>query len=81
MGTNDHFSPKGHEWQDLCKPNYNIAAYNTYKLWVVWFQRRRVSHFKPMADNHTPGCGLYEPQGHCWQDLQRGSLYIATHKM
>ena len=38
-------------------------------------------HFKPMSDNHTPGCGLYEPQEHCWQDLQRGSLYIATHKM
>ena len=21
-----HFSPQGHEWQDLCIPNYNIAA-------------------------------------------------------
>ena len=50
-----HFSPQWHEWQDLCIPNYNIAAYKTYKLWVLWFQRRRFSHFKPMADNHTPG--------------------------
>ena len=66
-----HLSPQGHDWQDLCIPNYNTAAYNTYKLWVFWFQRRRrFSHFKPMSDNHTPGCGLYEPQEHCWQDLQ-----------
>ena len=40
-----HLSPQGHEWQDLCIPNHNIAAYNTYKLWVLWFQRRRFSHF------------------------------------
>ena len=59
-----HLSPQGHEWQDLCIPNYDIAAYKTYKLWVLCFQRSRFSHFKPMADNHRPGCGLYEPQGH-----------------
>ena len=35
-----HRSPQGHEWQDLCISNYNIAAYKTYKLWVLWFQRR-----------------------------------------
>ena len=75
-----HLSPQGHKWQNLCIPNYNIAVYNTYKLWVLWFQRI-FSHFKPMADNHTAGCGLYEPQGLCWQDLQRESLYIGTHKM
>ena len=34
-----------------------------------------------MTDNHTSGCGLYEPQEHWWQDLQRGSLYIATHAL
>ena len=28
-----------------------------------------------------PGRGLYGPQGHGWQDLQRGPLYIATHKI
>ena len=30
----------------------------------------------------TPlGQGPYEPQGHGWQDLQRGPLYIATNKI
>ena len=30
----------------------------------------------------TPsGRGLYGPQGHGWQDLLRGPLYIATHKI
>ena len=53
-----------HQSRDLCIPNYNIAANKTYKLWVLRFQRRRFSLFKTMADNHTPGCGLYEPQGH-----------------
>ena len=28
-----------------------------------------------------PGRGLYEPQGHGWQDLSRGPLYIATDKI
>ena len=42
---------------------------------------KNISPFKPMTDNHTSGCGLYEPQERWWQDLQRGSLYIATHKM
>ena len=56
-----HLSPQGHEWH-LCIPNYNIAAYKTYKLWVLWFQRRRFSHFKPMADSHRPGYG--KPSAH-----------------
>ena len=30
----------------------------------------------------TPrGRGLYGPQGPCWQDLLRGPLYIAKHKI
>ena len=29
----------------------------------------------------TPGRGLYGPQGHGWQDLKRGPLYIATDKI
>ena len=29
----------------------------------------------------APGWGPYGPQGHGWQDLQRGPLYIATHKI
>ena len=28
-----------------------------------------------------PGWGLYGPQGHGWQDLLRGPLYNATHKI
>ena len=28
-----------------------------------------------------PGRGPYGPQGHSWQDLQRGTLYIATNKI
>ena len=58
-----HLSPQGNEWQDLCILNYNIAAYKTYKLWVLWFQRRRFSHFKPMADTHTPGVVCTNPRG------------------
>ena len=34
--------------------------------------------FFPMT---PPGCGLYEPPGHGWQDLYRGPLYISTHKI
>ena len=29
----------------------------------------------------SPWQGLYRPKGHSWQDLQRGPLYIATHKI
>ena len=68
MGTNDpgergHLSPQGHEWQDVCITNYDIAAYKTYKLWVLWFQRSRFSHFKPMADNHTRDVVCMKPRG------------------
>ena len=28
-----------------------------------------------------PGLGMYGPQGHGWQDLYRGPLYIATDKI
>ena len=28
-----------------------------------------------------PGWGSYGPQGHGWQDLNRGTLYIATKNM
>ena len=34
--------------------------------------------FFPMM---PPGQGPYGPQGHGWQDLYRGPLYIATHKI
>ena len=34
--------------------------------------------FFPMT---TPGQGPYGPQRHGWQDLYRGPLYIATHKI
>ena len=59
-----HLSPHGHEWQDLCIPNYNIAAYKTYKLWVLWFQRRRFTHFKPIADNPRGTVGRIWKEGH-----------------
>ena len=32
-----------------------------------------------MADNDAPGCGQFGPQGHDWQELQRGLLIIASH--
>ena len=53
---------------------------NIQALGIVVLEKN-ISPFKPMTDNHTSGCGLYGPQEHWWQDLQRGSLYIATHKM
>ena len=33
-----YLSPQGHEWQDLCIPNYNIAAYKTYKFGYCGFK-------------------------------------------
>ena len=33
-----------------------------------------------MAGNDVLGRSHYGPQGHGWQDLQRGVLCIATHK-
>ena len=34
-----------------------------------------------MADNDAPGRGQFEPQGHDWQELYRGLLNIASHKI
>ena len=28
-----------------------------------------IALYKPMADNHAPGCGLYGLRGYGWQDL------------
>ena len=39
------------------------------------------SHCKSMGANDPPGRGHFGPQGHDWQDLYRGPLNIATHKI
>ena len=39
------------------------------------------SHNKPMTDNHAPGAWPISTQGHGWQDLQRGPLDDAAHKI
>ena len=39
------------------------------------------SHDTPGRGLYGPGRGLYGPQGHGWQDLKRGPLYIATDKI
>ena len=39
------------------------------------------SHYKPMADNDALGRGQFGPQGHDWQELLRGLLNIASHKI
>ena len=38
------------------------------------------SHFKPMADNYAPGRGQFGPQGHDWQELERGLLTLLHTK-
>ena len=39
---------------------------------------KKICYIFPMT---PPGQGPYGPQGHGWQDLLRGPLYIATHKL
>ena len=33
-----HLSPQGHEWLDLCIPNYHFVAYKTYKFGYCGFK-------------------------------------------
>ena len=40
-----------------------------------------VSPIESLWELITPGRGHFLPQGHGWQDLYRGSLYTATHKI
>ena len=47
-------------------------------LGLVVSEKKIFFYVFPMT---PPGRGLYGPQGHGWQELQRGQLYIATHKI
>ena len=38
-------------------------------------------HYTLLHTMTPPGRGPYGPQGHGWQDLLRGLLYIATDKI
>ena len=40
-----------------------------------------ISEYKHMADDDVPGAWPVWTHGHGWQDLWRGLLYIATHKL
>ena len=48
MGVNDPrggvILPQVHVSQDLCKAPHNNTAYKIKKLWLLWFQRRRLMH-------------------------------------
>ena len=39
------------------------------------------SHCKSMGANDPRGGAIFDPRGHDWQDLYRGQLNIATHKI
>ena len=42
------FEPQGHGWQDLWRGLLNIDIHKIFKLWVLWFQRRRFFYVFPI---------------------------------
>ena len=49
---------------------------NAHLIWIALFVGELMTLMTPAL-----GCGLYGPQEHIWQDLKRGLLNIATHKI
>ena len=89
----ESFGPCGYTEEDFLKffpwtPGARLAVFimrttiHCYKknmnLWALWLRRRGFFKVFPMT---PPRRGLYGPEGHGWQDLQRGPLFIATNKI
>ena len=67
------FDPRGMVGR-IYKEDHYTLLHTKYEM----FRRRRFFYVFPMM---PLGRGLYGPQGHGWQDLYRGPLYIAAHKL
>ena len=83
MGANDLwgvaiFVPRGMIGRIYKKDNYTLLQTKYESSGPCGFGEEDFFIFFPMT---PPGRGPYGPQGHSWQDLQRGPLYIATDKI
>ena len=56
-------SPKGHEWQDLCIPNYNFAAYKTCKFGYCGFKEEDFPILRLWQITTSRGVGCTNPRG------------------
>ena len=65
------FEPQGHSWQDLWRGLLNIDTHKIFKLWVLWFQRRRFfyifSYYKSMEANDPRGVANLDPRGRIYE--------------
>ena len=74
-----HFMTPGAQWAGFIKrTTTHCYIQNMKALGLVVSEKEIFFYFFPMTH---PGRGPYGPQGHGWQDLYRGPLYIDTHKI
>ena len=83
MGANDPrggaiFDPRGKIGRIYIEDHYTLLHTKYEGPWPCGFGEEDFFMFCPIT---PPGQGLYGPQGHGWQDLYRGPLYNATHKI
>ena len=84
-----HFWPMGHDSWDLCKNPHNNAAYQIQKLWLLWFERKRVFHvfpiIKPMPDNDAPGArsiwSIWTPGAQLPGSIKRTTIHCYAQDM
>ena len=69
--------PRGTVGRIYIKDHYTLLHTSYESSGIYGFKEEDFLCF-PMT---PPGRGPYGPQGHGWQDLYKGPLYIATHKI
>ena len=72
------FDPRGMLAGFIKRTTTHCYTQNMNALGLVVLEKKIFFMFFPMT---APGRGPYGPQGHGWQDLYRGPLNIATHKI
>ena len=72
------FVPRGMIGRSYKKDHYTLLHTKYEGSGPCGFGEEDFFMFCPIT---PPGRGLYGPQGHCWQDLLRGLLYNAIHKI
>ena len=85
MGANDprggaNFDPRGMIGRIYIEDHYTLLHTKYESFGPCGFGEEDFFMFFLMTPPTTPR-GPYEPQGHSRQDLYRGPLYIATHKI
>ena len=89
MGANDHRGVANLDPRDMLGRIYLGTSKHRYMQNIQASGRvvteKKIflcfSYNKPMADNDTLRRDQFETQGHSWQELLRGILIFATHKI